>query len=186
MTTASSRVASIFRPKILLIVLAAIAILYGAHRIGAGPWLTNALDWIRGSVAGAACVHRDLYRGVRRVSPRIDPDDWRRRDFRRGARIDLRFDRRDARRDRRISGGPLPRARLGEPRLEGNAKFKAIDEAVGKEGWKIVILTRLSRCSIQPAQLRVRADERIAARLLFRVVARDDPRDDSLRVYRLA
>src|SRR5580700_9388600 len=48
MTTASSRAASIFRPKILLIALAAIAILYGAHRIGAGPWLANALDWIRG------------------------------------------------------------------------------------------------------------------------------------------
>jgi uncharacterized membrane protein YdjX (TVP38/TMEM64 family) len=29
-------------------------------------------------------------------------------------------------------------------KLDGNAKFKAIDEAVGKEGWKIVILTRLS------------------------------------------
>ncbi len=29
-------------------------------------------------------------------------------------------------------------------RLEGNAKFRAIDEAVGMEGWKIVVLTRLS------------------------------------------
>jgi uncharacterized membrane protein YdjX (TVP38/TMEM64 family) len=29
-------------------------------------------------------------------------------------------------------------------KLEGNAKFKAIDEAVGREGWKIVLLTRLS------------------------------------------
>src|SRR5579863_7696982 len=48
MTTASSRVAGFFRPKILLIVIGLIAILYGAHRIGAGPWLTNALDWIRG------------------------------------------------------------------------------------------------------------------------------------------
>lgn len=28
--------------------------------------------------------------------------------------------------------------------IERNAKFKAIDEAVGKEGWKIVLLTRLS------------------------------------------
>ena len=31
-----------------------------------------------------------------------------------------------------------------EQRLEGNNKFKAIDEAVAKEGWKIVGLTRLS------------------------------------------
>jgi uncharacterized membrane protein YdjX (TVP38/TMEM64 family) len=29
-------------------------------------------------------------------------------------------------------------------KIEGNAKFKAIDEAVGREGWKIVGLTRLS------------------------------------------
>ncbi len=29
-------------------------------------------------------------------------------------------------------------------KLEGNSKFKAIDEAVGCEGWKIVALTRLS------------------------------------------
>jgi uncharacterized membrane protein YdjX (TVP38/TMEM64 family) len=28
--------------------------------------------------------------------------------------------------------------------LEGNRKFAAIDEAVGREGWKIVLLTRLS------------------------------------------
>ncbi len=29
-------------------------------------------------------------------------------------------------------------------KIEGNAKFKAIDEAVAREGWKIVVLTRLS------------------------------------------
>lgn len=29
-------------------------------------------------------------------------------------------------------------------RISGNDKFKAIDEAVGREGWKIVLLTRLS------------------------------------------
>lgn len=29
-------------------------------------------------------------------------------------------------------------------RIAGNKKFKAVDEAVGKEGWKIVLLTRLS------------------------------------------
>lgn len=28
--------------------------------------------------------------------------------------------------------------------IAGNEKFKAVDEAVGKEGWKIVLLTRLS------------------------------------------
>jgi uncharacterized membrane protein YdjX (TVP38/TMEM64 family) len=29
-------------------------------------------------------------------------------------------------------------------RIAGNDKFKAVDEAVAKEGWKIVLLTRLS------------------------------------------
>lgn len=29
-------------------------------------------------------------------------------------------------------------------RIGGSAKFKAVDEAVGREGWKIVLLTRLS------------------------------------------
>jgi len=29
-------------------------------------------------------------------------------------------------------------------RIEGNEKFKAVDEAVAQEGWKIVLLTRLS------------------------------------------
>jgi uncharacterized membrane protein YdjX (TVP38/TMEM64 family) len=29
-------------------------------------------------------------------------------------------------------------------RIAGNERFKAVDEAVGKEGWKIVMLTRLS------------------------------------------
>ena len=29
-------------------------------------------------------------------------------------------------------------------RIVGNEKFKAVDEAVGREGWKIVLLTRLS------------------------------------------
>jgi uncharacterized membrane protein YdjX (TVP38/TMEM64 family) len=29
-------------------------------------------------------------------------------------------------------------------KIEGNSKFRAIDRAVGKEGWKIVLLTRLS------------------------------------------
>ena len=29
-------------------------------------------------------------------------------------------------------------------KIEGNAKFKAIDDAIGREGWRIVALTRLS------------------------------------------
>jgi uncharacterized membrane protein YdjX (TVP38/TMEM64 family) len=61
MSTASSRVAGFFRPKVLLIALAAIAVLHGAHRIGAGPWLTNALDWIRGLGALAPLAFIAIY-----------------------------------------------------------------------------------------------------------------------------
>ena len=61
MTTAASPAARFFSPKIILIVIALIAILYGAHRIGAGPWLTNALDWIRGLGALAPIVFIAIY-----------------------------------------------------------------------------------------------------------------------------
>lgn len=42
-----------------------------------------------------------------------------------------------------LAGRYLARAWVAK-KIEGNSKFKAIDEAVAKEGWKIVGLTRLS------------------------------------------
>ena len=72
-------------------------------------------------------------------------------------------------------------------RLEGNAKFKAIDEAVGKEGWKIVILTRLS--PVFPFNLLNYAYglTRVTLRdYFFASWARDDSGHDSLRLYRIA
>ena len=42
-----------------------------------------------------------------------------------------------------LVGRYLARDRVAR-RIEGNARFRAIDEAVGREGWKIVGLTRLS------------------------------------------
>src|SRR6202521_4189825 len=145
MTAASSRIVAIFRPKIFLIVIAAIAILYGAHRVGAGPWLTNALDWIRGlgalapiafiAIYIAACVAflpgsiltigAGVIFGVVRGSIYVSIAATL------GATAAF------------LVGRYLARDWVSE-KLEGNAKFKAIDEAVGKEGWKIVILTRLS------------------------------------------
>ncbi len=145
MTTAASPAAAIFRPKIILIVVAVIAILYGAHRIGAGPWLTNALDWIRGLGALAPIVFIAIYIaacvaflpgsiltigagvifGVVRGSIYVSIAATL------GATAAF------------LVGRYLARDWVSA-RLEGNAKFKAIDEAVGKEGWKIVILTRLS------------------------------------------
>ena len=145
MTPASSRAAALFRPKILLGVVVAIAILYGAHLIGAGPWLTDALDWIRGlgalapvafiAIYIAACVAflpgailtigAGVIFGVVRGSIYVSIAATL------GATAAF------------LVGRYLARDWISK-RLEGNPKFKAIDEAVGKEGWKIVILTRLS------------------------------------------
>src|SRR5260370_42649774 len=61
MPSIASRVASLFRPKIILIVLVVVAILYGAHRLGAGPVLRNALDWIRGLGALAPIAFIAIY-----------------------------------------------------------------------------------------------------------------------------
>ena len=48
-----------------------------------------------------------------------------------------------------------------EKRIEGDARFAAIDRAVGREGRKIVFLLRLSPVfPLQPAELRARASPR--------------------------
>jgi|HubBroStandDraft_4_1064222.scaffolds.fasta_scaffold219424_2 uncharacterized membrane protein YdjX (TVP38/TMEM64 family) len=145
MTTATSRTGGFFSPKILLIVVAVIAVLYGAHRIGAGPWLTDALEWIRGlgplapivfiAIYIVACVAflpgsiltigAGVIFGVVRGSIYVSIAATL------GATAAF------------LVGRYLARGWVSE-KLEGNPKFKAIDQAVGKEGWKIVFLTRLS------------------------------------------
>ncbi len=145
MPTFTSRVASLFRPKIILIVLVVVAILYGAHRLGAGPVLRNALDWIRGlgplapiafvAIYIAACVlflpgsiltiGAGVIFGVVRGSIYVSIAATL------GATAAF------------LVGRYFARDWIAK-KLEGNAKFKAIDEAVGREGWKIVLLTRLS------------------------------------------
>jgi uncharacterized membrane protein YdjX (TVP38/TMEM64 family) len=145
MPTFTSRIAGFFRPKIILIVLIAIAILYGAHRLGAGPILKNALDWIRGigalapiafvAIYIAACVlflpgsiltiGAGVIFGVVRGSIYVSIAATL------GATAAF------------LVGRYFARDWIAR-KLEGNAKFKAIDEAVGREGWKIVLLTRLS------------------------------------------
>ena len=145
MATASSRVAALFRPKVLLIFIGLAAVVYGAHRVGAGPWLTNALNWIRGlgplapiafiAIYIVACVAflpgsiltigAGVIFGVVRGSIYVSIAATL------GATAAF------------IVGRYFARDWIAR-KLEGNAKFKAIDEAVGREGWKIVILTRLS------------------------------------------
>jgi uncharacterized membrane protein YdjX (TVP38/TMEM64 family) len=145
MPTIASRIGGLLRPKIILIVLVAVAILYGAHRLGAGPVLKNALDWIRGlgplapiafvAIYIAACVlflpgsiltiGAGVIFGVVRGSIYVSIAATL------GATAAF------------LVGRYFARDWIAK-KLEGNAKFKAIDEAVGREGWKIVLLTRLS------------------------------------------
>jgi uncharacterized membrane protein YdjX (TVP38/TMEM64 family) len=145
MPTITSRIGGLLRPKIILIVLVIVAILYGAHRLGAGPVLKNALDWIRGlgplapiafvAIYIAACVlflpgsiltiGAGVIFGVVRGSIYVSIAATL------GATAAF------------LVGRYFARDWIAR-KLEGNAKFKAIDEAVGREGWKIVFLTRLS------------------------------------------
>jgi uncharacterized membrane protein YdjX (TVP38/TMEM64 family) len=145
MTSAPSRAAVFFRPKILLIAIAAIAILYGAHRIGAGPWLTDTLDWIRGLGALAPIAFIAIYIAacVAFVPGSI---------LTIGAGVIFGVVRGSIYVSIAATLGATAAFLVGRyvardwvsARLEGNAKFRAIDQAVGREGWKIVILTRLS------------------------------------------
>ncbi len=145
MTTASSRAAVFLRPKTLLIVAAILAVLYVAHRIGAGPWLTNALDWIRGlgALAPVAFIAIYIVACVAFVPGSI---------LTIGAGVIFGVVRGSIYVSIAATLGATAAFLVGRyvardwvsKRLEGNARFKAIDEAVGKEGWKIVILTRLS------------------------------------------
>src|SRR5712675_2980646 len=145
MPTVASRIGGLFRPKIILIVLPAVAILYGAHQLGAGPVLKNALDWIRGlgalapiafiAIYIAACVlflpgsiltiGAGVIFGVVRGTIYVSIAATL------GATAAF------------LVGRYFARDWIAK-KLDGNTKFKAIDEAVGREGWKIVLLTRLS------------------------------------------
>ncbi len=145
MTTASIRAAGFLRPKILLIAAAAIAVFYGAHRIGAGPWLTNALDWIAGLGALAPVAFIAIYIAV---CVALLPGSI----LTIGAGVIFGVVRGSIYVSIAATLGATAAFLVGRylardwvsARLEGNAKFKAIDEAVGIEGWKIVALTRLS------------------------------------------
>ncbi|MGC2277764.1 MAG: TVP38/TMEM64 family protein, partial [Candidatus Binatus sp.] len=145
MTTASSRAAGFFSPKILLIVVGVIAILYGAHRVGAGPWLSNTLDWIRGlgALAPVAFIAIYIVACVAFLPGSI---------LTIGAGVIFGVVRGSIYVSIAATLGATAAFLVGRyvardwvsKRLEGNAKFKAIDEAVGREGWKMVFLTRLS------------------------------------------
>jgi uncharacterized membrane protein YdjX (TVP38/TMEM64 family) len=145
MTIAHSRLAGFFRPKILIAVAAAIALLYGAHLVGAGPIVKRALDWISGlgALAPLAFVAIYILACVLFLPGSI---------LTIGAGVIFGVVRGSIYVSIAATLGATAAFLVGRylardwvvAKLEGNAKFKAIDQAVGKEGWKIVILTRLS------------------------------------------
>jgi uncharacterized membrane protein YdjX (TVP38/TMEM64 family) len=145
MTTESKRTTASSWIKIIAIVMIAIAILYGANRLGAGPILKNALDWIRGLGALAPLAFIAIYIvatvlfipgsiltiGAGVIFGVVLGSIYVSIAATLGATAAF------------LVGRYLARNWVAS-KIEGNSKFKAIDEAVGREGWKIVILTRLS------------------------------------------
>jgi uncharacterized membrane protein YdjX (TVP38/TMEM64 family) len=134
-----------FRPGLVLAVLAALALVVVGHRLGAGPWLRDGLDRVGrlGALAPIAFIAIYVAACVLFIPGSILT----------------------------IGGGGLfgvvwgsiyvsIAATLGATaacaigrylardwvarRLAGNPRFAAIDRAVAREGWKIVLLTRLS------------------------------------------
>ncbi len=135
----------VFSPRIILIGIALVAAIVVARRIGAGSLLNEALNWIASLgplgpivfivIYIAACVAfvpgsiltigAGVIFGVVRGSIYVSIAATL------GATAAF------------LVGRYFARGWVAA-RLEGNPKFKAIDDAVGREGWKIVILTRLS------------------------------------------
>ena len=145
MSTVLSRFSGLLRLRVLLGVAALAAVLYAGHRLGAGPILKDALDWIAGlgplapvafiAIYIVACVlflpGSILTIGAGAIFGLVRGSIYVSVAATLGATAAF------------IVGRYLAREWVSA-KLEGNPKFKAIDEAVGREGWKIVILTRLS------------------------------------------
>jgi uncharacterized membrane protein YdjX (TVP38/TMEM64 family) len=144
-TTGPQPASATGRVKLVLILLAAIAVLYGANRLGAGPILKNALDWIRnlGALAPVAFIAIYIAATVLFIPGSI---------LTIGAGVIFGVVRGSIYVSIAATLGATAAFLVGRylarnwvaSKIEGNAKFKSIDDAVAKEGWKIVILTRLS------------------------------------------
>lgn len=145
MTIAHSPVSAFFRPKVLLGLVAAIALLYGAHVLGAGALVKHSLDWIAGlgALAPVAFVAIYILACVLFLPGSI---------LTIGAGVIFGVVRGSIYASIAATLGATAAFLVGRyfardwvaARLEGYPKFKAIDQAVGREGWKIVLLTRLS------------------------------------------
>ena len=72
---------------------------------------------------------------------------------------------------RYLARGPIAR------RLERNEKFRLIDAAIGREGWRIVALLRFRADAVRPRELRLRPHCHRVLALSDRLSDRDHPRE---------
>jgi len=135
----------LMRPKVLLVVALVAAVVMAAHRLGAGPLLGQALEKIStlGPLAPLAFIATYIGATVLFVpgsvltigAGAIFGVVW--------GSIYVSIAATLGATAAFLIGRHLARERVAA-KLAGNSKFRAIDEAVGREGWKIVGLTRLS------------------------------------------
>ncbi len=141
MTAPAATSSRFLSPKLI----AAIVVLYVAHRVGAGPILRDTLDRISslGALAPLAFIAIYVIACVLFVPGSI---------LTIGAGVIFGVVRGSIYVSIAATLGATAAFIVGRyfardwiaRKLEGNARFNAIDEAVGREGWKIVVLTRLS------------------------------------------
>jgi uncharacterized membrane protein YdjX (TVP38/TMEM64 family) len=139
------RVSSLLKPRYVLASALFIALLVAANRLGAGSLLSNALTWIGGlgPLAPAAFIIIYILACVLFIPGSI---------LTIGAGILFGLVWGTIYVSIAATLGATCAFLIGRyaardwvaAKLEGNPKFKAIDEAVAREGWKIVGLTRLS------------------------------------------
>jgi uncharacterized membrane protein YdjX (TVP38/TMEM64 family) len=138
-------VRSLLNPRVLLLVVMVAAIISGAHYLGASPWLHRLLEWIAalGPIAPLVFIAIYIVACVMFIPGSI---------LTLGAgflfgvvwgSICVSIAATLGATAAFLIGRYLARGWVAR-RLEGNPRFKAIDSAVAREGWKIVLLTRLS------------------------------------------
>ena len=145
MTARSSTAPRLLNPRVIAAIAAAIVVLYVAHRVGAGPLLRDTLDRISslGALAPLAFIAIYVIACVLFIPGSI---------LTIGAGVIFGVVKGSIYVSIAATLGATAAFIVGRyfardwiaRKLEGNSRFNAIDEAVGREGWKIVALTRLS------------------------------------------
>lgn len=131
--------------KAILAVVTIAALAVAGRTFNLQLFFRDALAWISGpGPLGLMNLHRPLYPGVCAASSGDHPDTESRCGVRSRTGIHCGADWGDSGRNLRFSGRAISDPGMGARLIAGNEKFNAVDEAVARDGWKIVLLTRLS------------------------------------------